>query len=458
MSGWKGLPWFSLTFTPERRWLMNSGRLSGCCRMISAPVTAWTFAGTCAAGTPKPGRGVTPITSTAGISSCSAGFSAQEAVPARPASSRVSEAPMQSRFRIALVQARDVMREILDVLLGDGLGDAGHVAGVVSARERLEGFELLDHVLGVLARDARNLVLPLHAAQVAHGAQHLVGLFLPARDARRVRPERERLRLLRGEVVREIEHVLARKLRDERRHRRLAAPTFLEVLQLKIEIAGGLAGEDRKLAARRVAVGAVTGRARPGLALPRRRIGVRSVEENEEKQKGRPAGGLPGLHTSGQSEYDHAVAALEVDLRISARGDGDVLFVLHHVGDGRRVDAGSGLVLPQQASGLRVERLEEPVALAEEHQAPGRGERPSDQGLLGVVLPRDLAGIDVDRREPAPLLLARYGLECAAEPELAAARVVRGFDVIGHRLMQVERVGEARLRAEGHRRPLDAAV
>src|SRR6266436_530860 len=196
MSGWKGLLWFSLTFTPERRWLMNSGRLSGCCRMISAPVTAWTFAGTCAAGTPKPGRGVTPITSTAGVSSCSAGFSAQAAVPARPASSRVSEAPMQSRFRIALVQARDVMREILDVLLGDGLGDAGHVAGIVGARARLEGLELLDHVLGVLARDTRNLVLPGESAQVAHGAQHFFGLLPSAGDARRVRVEGDGLGLL----------------------------------------------------------------------------------------------------------------------------------------------------------------------------------------------------------------------------------------------------------------------
>src|SRR5213592_917010 len=105
---------------------MNSGRLSGCCRMISAPVTAWTFAGTCAAGTPKPGRGVMPITSTAGVSSCSAGFSAHAAPRARAkaASDRTSDAPVKSRFRIGLLlQARNVMREILDVLLGDGLGD-----------------------------------------------------------------------------------------------------------------------------------------------------------------------------------------------------------------------------------------------------------------------------------------------------------------------------------------------
>src|SRR5258706_8146732 len=410
-------------FTPERRWLMNSGRLSGCCRMISAPVTAWTFAGTCAAGTPRPGRGVTPITSTAGVSSCSAGFSAQAAVPARPASSRVSEAAMQSCLRIALVQARDVMREILDVLLGDGLGDAGHAAGIVVARARLEGFELLDHVLGVLACDTRNLVLPGESSQVAHGAKDFVGLLPAAGDARRVRLEGDGLRFLRGKVFGEIEHVPGGELRDERRHRRLAAPAFLEVLQLKVEIAGGLACEHRKLGDRRVAVGAMAGAAGFGLALSSLEIGVRGVEENEEKQKGRPAGGLSSLHTSGQGEYDHAVAALEVELRISTRGDDDVLFVLHHIRHRRRVDAGSCLVLPQQVSGRRVERLEEPVALAEEHQAPGGGERAADQGLLGVVLPRDLAGIDVDRREAAPLLLARYGLECAAQRHLKRTRL-----------------------------------
>src|SRR6266581_92757 len=435
MSGWKGLLWFSLTFTPERRWLMNSGRLSGCCRMISAPVTAWTFAGTCAAGTPKPGRGVMPITSTAGVSSCSAGFSAHAAPRARAkaASDRTSDAPVKSRFRIGLLlQARDVMREILDVLLGDGLGDARHAAGIVGARARLEGFELLDHVLGVLARDTRNLVLPGEPPQVAHGAQHFFRLLLSAGDARRVRLEGDGLRFLRGEVFGEIEHVPGGELRHHRRHRGFAAPAFLEVFQLKVEIAGGLAREHRKLAGRRVAVGAMAGGAGRGLALPRRGVGVRGVKEDEEKQKGRPGGGLSDLHVSGQGEYDHAVAALEVNLRISAGGNGDVLFALHRVGHRRRVDAGSGLVLPQQASGRRVQRLEKAVALAEEHQTPGGGERAADQGLLGVVLPRHLARVDIDGRKASPLLLARYGLERAAQPELAAARIISGLDVISH--------------------------
>src|SRR5204862_414709 len=209
---------------------MNSGRLSGCCRMISAPVTAWTFAGTCAAGTPRPGRGVTPITSTAGVSSCSAGFSAQAAPRAtqRAASVRISDAAVKSRLRIGLlVQGRDVMREILDVLLGDGLGDAGHAAGIVGARARLEGPELLDHVLGALACDTRNLVLPGESSEVAHGAQHLFGFLPAAGDARRVRLEGNGLRFLRGKVFGEIEHVLGGELRQERRHRRFAAPAFL---------------------------------------------------------------------------------------------------------------------------------------------------------------------------------------------------------------------------------------
>src|SRR5207244_2260539 len=106
---------------------------------------------------------------------------------AKPARDRISDAPVKSRFRIALLfQARDVMREILDVLLGDGLGDAGHAAGIVCAHARLEGFELLDHVLRVLAGDARNLVLPGESSQMAPGAQDLVGLLLAAGDARGV--------------------------------------------------------------------------------------------------------------------------------------------------------------------------------------------------------------------------------------------------------------------------------
>jgi len=99
----------------------------------------------------------------------------------------------------------------------------------------------------------------------------------------------------------------------------------------------------------------MAGGAGRGLALPRRGVGVGGVKEDEEKQKGRPGGGLSGPHVSGQGEHHHAVAALEIDLRISARGNGDVLFALHRVGHRRRVDAGfrPGTVPQQGLPGRR---------------------------------------------------------------------------------------------------------
>src|SRR5262245_35359955 len=163
---------------------MKSGIVSTPGLRSSAAPPVWTFAGTLSRGTPTPGSGVIPITSTAGSLWASArAQAAQASIPSN-----------------RLVEARNVMRQVLDVLLADGLGDAGHAAGVVGARARLEGLELLDDVLGVLACDPRDLVLPLHASQVAHGAQDLVGLLLAARHARRVGLERDRLRLLRREV------------------------------------------------------------------------------------------------------------------------------------------------------------------------------------------------------------------------------------------------------------------
>src|SRR5262245_11516105 len=111
-----------------------------------------------------------------------------------------------------------------------------------------------------------------------------------------------------------------------------------------------------------------------------------------------------------------------------------------------RVRAGSAVDAPEPLAGLRVERVEVAVALAEEIEAAGGGEPAADQRLLGVVLPRDLARVDVDRRHAAPLLLARDHLERAAEPELRAAGVLRRLDVVGHRLVEVERDREPALR------------
>ena len=138
----------------------------------------------------------------------------------------------------------------------------------------------------MLAGDARNLVLPGESSQMAHGAQDLVGLLLAAGDARRVGPEGDGPRFLRGEVFGEIEHVLGGELRHRRRHRGFAAAAFLEVFQLKVEIAGGLAREHRKLGDHRVAVGAMAGGAGFGLALAGGEIGVRRRQESEEEAQG----------------------------------------------------------------------------------------------------------------------------------------------------------------------------
>src|SRR5262245_24199890 len=77
-----------------------------------------------------------------------------------------------------------------------------------------------------------------------------------------------------------------------------------------------------------------------------------------------PAGGL-AIFTcrtrSGQRVYEHAVAALEVELRVAAAAHRDVLLLPDRVRDRHRVRAGAALEAPQELPGLRVERLEEPV-------------------------------------------------------------------------------------------------
>src|SRR6185312_16132355 len=114
---------------------------------------------------------------------------------------------------------------------------------------------------------------------------------------------------------------------------------------------------------------------------------------------------------------EDAVAALRVDLVVAAGGDGDVLLALHHVRDARRVDARTAEVLPQLLAVARVVRLVPTVRLAVEHDVAGSGEHAADQRLRRLHAPRDLAGVQVDRDETAPLLLARYRLERAAEPQ-----------------------------------------
>src|SRR5262245_8833336 len=114
-------------------------------------------------------------------------------------------------------------------------------------------------------------------------------------------------------------------------------------------------------------------------------------------------------------EHEQAVAALEVELGVAAATHRDMLLPVDGVRDRHRVRARAAVEAPEPLAGLRVERVEVAVALAEEIEAAGGDEPAADQRLLGVVLPGDLARVDVDGRHAAPLLLGRDHLERAAE-------------------------------------------
>src|SRR5204862_5925758 len=122
----------------------------------------------------------------------------------------------------------------------------------------------------------------------------------------------------------------------------------------------------------------------------------------------RPAGGRgPASALLRQAKNEDAVAVREAELEVAARGDGDELLPVDLERDRGGVDAGAALEAPELLAGLRVERVEVAgaVAAGEDH-ATRRGEGPADQRVRQLVLPGDLARIDVYRAESPPLLLA----------------------------------------------------
>src|SRR5262249_51203424 len=96
-------------------------------------------------------------------------------------------------------------------------------------------------------------------------------------------------RALGGEVLGEVEHVLARHVLDEGLHRDVLAPALLEVPQLEEEVAGRLAREDGELRHGGGPVRAVAGRTGRGLGaarlgiLPQRRRGEAGRERGPEQ-------------------------------------------------------------------------------------------------------------------------------------------------------------------------------
>ena len=191
-------------------------------------------------------------------------------------------APADVPWPAASIQVRDVLRKILDVGVGQGAGDARHVAGIVRAAPRLEILELLLDVVVLLPGDARYLVLPDELALVAHRAQHLVGLLAARHHLGAVGDEAVRRLLLLREIVGDRQHVRLRERRGDRIHRRVLAPPFLEVTQLQVDVACVLPRQDRKRPAGGIAAGTVAGDAGLDLVLDRgvgRRPGLRGRAE-----------------------------------------------------------------------------------------------------------------------------------------------------------------------------------
>src|SRR6476660_6001086 len=88
------------------------------------------------------------------------------------------------RGRIAVprsIEIRDVLLEVVDVVVGQRGGDARHVAGVIGAPLRLEVGQLLPDVRVLLSGDTRNLVLTGELAEMTHRTEHLVVLLLAKR-------------------------------------------------------------------------------------------------------------------------------------------------------------------------------------------------------------------------------------------------------------------------------------
>src|SRR3984893_10266343 len=142
-----------------------------------------------------------------------------------------------------------------------------------------------------------------------------------------------------------------------------------------------------------------------------------------------------------EGEGDNVVAAVKVDLGVTARADHYILLAACHVGGGWRIDAGSGMEAPQFLAGGRIVGRELAVALPREDKTTRGGENAADHRLRRLHLPFDLAGVVVDGGNVARLGLARDRLEGATKPQLAI-RIWRVLDLVGHGRLRLLAVGQ----------------
>src|SRR6266851_6201901 len=126
-----------------------------------------------------------------------------------------------------------------------------------------------------------------------------------------------------------------------------------------------------------------------------------------------------------QREHPQRVAAREVQLEITARGEGHVLLPVKLVSDGWGIGAGAGLELPQAVARLGIVGIEITVTFASEDQAASGRQRAADAHLIGTRLPRLAVSAHVDGRDVAPGRAARRGEEGAAQAQRARGDLIR---------------------------------
>src|SRR5262249_15547024 len=144
-------------------------------------------------------------------------------------------------------------------------------------------------------------------------------------------------------------------------------------------------------------------------------------------------------------------------LEISTAGGRDILLAIELIAHWWGIASRASDEVPQYFSSLRVKCIEVAIPLAGEYQTAGRRERATDHGLVGLMLPRDLPSVEIDRGECAVLGLTGNGLKSGAEPELPFVERRRVRDVV-HGLLEAHHVGVAERRVDGHRRPLRSAI
>src|SRR5262245_33529072 len=184
---------------------------------------------------------------------------------------------------MALLRAepRDIVGEDLDVLVLERLGGGGHVAVKVGALFRLELAQLRKQVVVLLARYARDVLLPAQRRTVALHAVELLGELGPGFRVLGRSLVSGRRSLLLGEVGGKLVHLLVRELLRHGRHLRVLAIALAKLVELRGNHLLWLAGERRIRRDHRVAVGAVAG----GAQL---RIGRERLSAGEKTKRGGP--------------------------------------------------------------------------------------------------------------------------------------------------------------------------